>query len=48
MSDRTTHITQHIAKKMDHKMVLENVGHSSLKTTDYYADLVGEAQIRTM
>lgn len=45
---RTTHITQHIAKGTDLKTVQENAGHGSLKTTDYYAGLVKEAQIKAM
>jgi site-specific recombinase XerD len=45
---RTTHITQHIAKGTDLKTVQENAGHSSLKTTDYYAGLVKEAQVKAM
>jgi len=45
---RTTHITQHIASGTDIKTVQTNAGHTSLKTTNYYADLVKEAQIKAM
>jgi site-specific recombinase XerD len=45
---RTTHITQHIALGTDLKTVQTNAGHTSLKTTNYYGDLVKEAQIKAM
>jgi integrase/recombinase XerD len=47
-SFKTPHITQHLAHKTDIKTVMVNAGHRSLKTTQYYADLVKEAQIRAM
>jgi integrase/recombinase XerD len=45
---RTTHITYHLANKTDIKTVMVNAGHRSLRTTQYYADLVKEAQIKAM
>src|SRR5512146_2919050 len=45
---RTTHITEHIARRTDIKTVQGNAGHASLATTDFYARYVKEAQIRAM
>jgi len=45
---RTTHITEHIARKTDIKTVQGNAGHSSLAVTNYYAQFVKEAQIKAM
>jgi site-specific recombinase XerD len=47
-SFRTTHITEHIARKTDIKTVQGNAGHSNLATTNYYAQFVKGAQIRAM
>src|SRR5512144_193839 len=45
---RTTHITEHIARRTDIKTVQGNAGHASLATTNFYARYVKEAQIRAM
>ena len=45
---RTTHIVQHIAAGTDLKTVQVNAGHSNLETTNAYADLVKEAQVKAM
>jgi integrase/recombinase XerC len=45
---RTTHITEHIARRTDIKTVQGNAGHASLATTNFYARYVKDAQIRAM
>ena len=45
---RTTHITEHIARRTDIKTVQGNAGHANLATTNFYARYVKEAQIRAM
>src|SRR5512144_1146044 len=45
---RTTHITEHIARRTDIKTVQGNAGHARLATTNFYARYVKEAQIRAM
>ncbi len=44
---RTTHITEHLAKKTDIKIVQDNAGQTRA-VTNSYAQFVKEAQIRAM